>query len=209
MNTEIYAAATAILCGYLFGSFPTAYIVGRLKQGIDIREVGSRNMGTMNVIYTIGLAYGILVLIVDIAKGAATILLAQWLHTQLEIQLVAGAAAVIGHSFPVFLRFRGGKGGATCVGVLGCLMPIAAPIGAGVFVIILLITRYPTLSYSLALGCTPFVAWLTYDSGTLAVFSIALLLIPALRYIPRMKEMRSTGGSWHRVILRRGFKDRL
>ena len=124
MDTEIYSAAIAILCAYLIGSFPTAYIVGRLRRGIDIREVGSRNMGAMNVVYTIGVAYGILVLIVDIAKGVAAILLAQWLGTPFEIQLAAGATAVIGHGFPVFLKFRGGKGGATCVGVIGCLIGV-------------------------------------------------------------------------------------
>ncbi len=209
MDTEIYSAAIGIFGAYLIGSFPTAYIIGRLRRGIDIREVGSRNMGAMNVVYTIGVAYGILVLVVDIAKGVVTILLAQRLGTPFEIQLVAGATAVIGLGFQVFLKFRGGKGGATCVGVLGYLMPEAIFFGAGIFVIVLLVTRYPTLSYSLALGCSPFVAWLIYHSGTLALFSIALLLIPAIKYMPRIKEMRSTGGSWHRVILRRGFKDRL
>ena len=209
MDTEIYAIAIAILCAYLIGSFPTAYVVGRLKKGVDIREVGSRNMGAMNVVYTIGLAYGILVLVVDIGKGVAAILLARWLGTSPTIQLVAGGAAVLGHAFPVFLKFNGGKGGATSIGVLALLMPKAIPFGAGLFVAALLITRYPTFSYSLALACFPFVAWLIYHSGTLTLFSIMLLLILVARYLPRVKEMRSTGGSWRRVVLRRGFKDRL
>ncbi len=201
--------AIAIICAYLIGSFPTAYIAGRLKKGVDIREVGSRNMGAMNVIYTVGVAEGILVLAIDIAKGAAAVFLASWLGTPLPIQLLAGAAVVTGHAFPVFLKFHGGRGGATCIGVLIFLMPWAIPFFLGIFITTLLITRYPTISYSLAFICCPFVAWLIYHSGALVIFSIALLLIPAIRYIPRIKEMRSTGGSWRRVISRRNLKDRL
>ncbi len=210
--------ALAIIGAYLIGSLPTAYLVSRLRRGIDIRDVGTRNMGAMNVFYTVGVAYGILVLVVDIAKGVAAVLLARWLGvlSGVEpvvagvpvIELVAGGVAVIGHGLPVFLRFRGGKGGATCIGVLGLLMPWALPFGIGIFVIALLITRYPTLSYSLALACTPFVAWLRYESGALVIFSAVLLLIPATRYVPRVKEMRTKAGNWRHVFQRKGLQDR-
>lgn len=208
MDTTIYTAAIAIVCSYLLGSFPTAYIIGRLRKGIDIREVGSRNMGAMNVIYNVGTADGILVIFVDAIKGAAAVFLARWLGAPLEIQLVAGAVAIIGHSFPVFLKFRGGRGGATLVGVVIFLMPWLLAIGLPLFGLILLITRFPTLSYGLALLSAPFVAWLIYDSIEYVIYSIILLIILGLRYIPRIKEMRSTGGTWRRVTLRRSLKDR-
>ena len=204
----MYTAAIAIICSYLMGSLPTAYIMGRLRKGVDIRQVGSRNMGAMNVIYTVGIAEGILVLLIDMAKGAAAVFLARSLGTPTIIEFSAGAAAVIGHSFPVFLKFRGGRGGATCIGALLFLMPKALPIGLPLFGIILLITRFPTFSYGLAIVCFPFVAWLIYHSETLAVFSIILLLMLGIKYIPRMKEMRITGGNWRRVFFRRSLKDR-
>ncbi len=208
MDIVMYTAAIAIICGYLMGSLPTAYIMGRLRKGVDIREVGTRNMGAMNVIYSIGITEGISVLLIDVAKGAAAVFLARSLGMPPVIEFSAGAAAVIGHGFPVFLKFRGGRGGATCVGVLVFLMPWVLAIGLPLFGIVLLITRFPTFSYSLALACCPFVAWLIYHSGEYIVFSIILLLIPGIKYIPRIKEMRSTGGNWRRVVFRRSLKDR-
>ena len=199
----------AIICAYLIGSFPTAYIVARMRKGIDIRSVGSRNMGAMNVFYTAGFFEGLLVLAVDIGKGAAAVALARYLGVPEIAQLLAGVATVLGHIFSLFLKFRGGRGGATCIGVLVFLMPWGIPVYLGIFGASLLLTRYPTLSYSVAFLCFPFVAWLVYQEWELAIFSVGLLLIPAIRYIPRMKEMRTKGGSWGHVFLRRGFKDRL
>jgi len=208
MDSAIYTVATVIICSYLMGSLPTAYIMGRLRKGVDIREVGSRNMGAMNVIYTVGIAEGILVLLVDVAKGAAAVFLARSLETPAIIEFSAGAAAVIGHSLPVFLKFRGGRGGATAIGVLLFLMPKALIVGLPLFGIILLITRFPTFSYGLAIVCFPFVARLIYHSEEYIVFSIILLLMLGIKYIPRIKEMRSTVGNWRRVVFRRSLKDR-
>ena len=202
-------ATIAIISSYLMGAFPTAYIMGRLRKGIDIREVGSRNMGAANVIYQVGLAEGLLVLVIDVGKGAAAILLARWLEVPLAIQLLAGAAAVVGHAFPVFLKFRGGKGGAACVGALAVLMPQGIPIFLGIFTIVLLISRYPTFSFSVSLLSVPFFAWLIYHSAALVVFTVIMELILGIRYIPRMREMYAAAGGWRRVILRRSFKERL
>lgn len=216
MTNDIFSVAITLVGAYLLGSFPTAYVVGRLRKGIDIRKVGTRNMGAMNVIYSVGIVYGILVLLIDIGKGIAAIFLARWLLPPIEmfsgvpfaIQLTAGAIAVLGHIFPIFLGFRGGKGGAVCIGVFATLMPWAVPFGTGIFLLALLITRFPTFSYSLALCCTPFVAWLIYHSGWLALFSVVMLLILLIRYLPRVREMRSTGGNWRRVFVRKNFNDR-
>jgi glycerol-3-phosphate acyltransferase PlsY len=200
--------AIALVAAYLLGSFPTAYVVGRLRKGVDIRKVGTHNMGAMNVIYSVGLAYGILVLLIDAAKGIAAILLARWLEVPFTVELVAGGLAVIGHIFPVFLGFRGGRGGAVCVGLFSFLMPWGVPYGAGIFLLVLLVTRFPTLSYSLGLCCFPFAAWLIYDSGALVLFSAIMLLMLLAGYLPRIREMRTTGGSWKRVLHRRNLKDR-
>ena len=209
MINEILLISITLICAYLIGSFPSAYLAGRFRRGIDIREVGSRNVGAMNVFYKVGFVTGLLVLAVDIGKGAAAVALARWLGVPMIVELFAGVAAVIGHIFPVWLKFRGGRGGATIIGILIFLMPWGIPFYLAIFGLSLLITRYPTLSYSVAFLCFPFVAWLIYHSGALVVFSIGILLLPVIKYIPRVKEMRSSGGSWRHVFLRRNFKDRL
>lgn len=209
MTNEILLIPLAIICAYLIGSFPSAYIVGRAVKRVDIRQVGSQNMGAMNVFYKVGFWYGMLVLALDIGKGAAAVALARWLGVPLLALLAAGLAAVLGHSFPIFLKFRGGKGGATSIGVLAYLIPWGIPFYLAIFGISLLLTHYPTFSYSLAFICFPLVAWLVYHSWELIVFSAVLLLIPVIRYIPRVKEMYSKGGNWRRVLMRRNLKDRL
>ena len=209
MLDEALPIAVAIIGAYLLGSIPAAYIAGRLRKGIDIRQVGSRNMGAMNVFYRVGVVSGLLVLAVDVGTGAAAVLVARWLGVPVVVELIAGATAVIGHNFPVWLRFRGGKGGATVIGVLFFLVPWSIPVVLAVFSVLLLLTRFPTLSYGVALLCFPFVAWLIYHRGDYVAFSALLVLIPFIRYIPRIREMRSKGGSWRRVALRRNLKDRL
>ena len=208
MTNEVLFIAIALVAAYLIGSIPPAYITGRLIKGIDIRQVGTRNMGAMNVFYQVGFAVGLLVLAVDIGKGAAAVALARWLGVPEIAAWLAGAAAVIGHNFPVFLKFHGGRGGATCIGILVFLMPWAIPIYLAIFGIILLLTRFPTVSYSIALLCFPFIGWLIYQQWELAVYSVGLLLLPAIKYIPRIKEMHAKAGSWRHVFLRRGLKDR-
>ncbi|MFC1947620.1 glycerol-3-phosphate acyltransferase [Chloroflexota bacterium] len=205
---EVVSSIIAIVCAYLLGSLPFAYVITRKIKGEDIREVGTRNMGAMNTIYRVGFRWGLLVLLLDMAKGALAILVARWLNTPENIQLAAAGVSIIGHMFPVFLKFKGGKGGATAVGILALLMPKAIPLAVGIFILALLLTRYPTFSYGLALLCAPFVAWLGYESGKWVVFSVILLLMVLIRYLPRLLEMRSTGGNWKRVFIRKGLKDR-
>ncbi len=138
--------ALAIICAYLIGSIPSAYVAGRLRKGTDIRQVGTRNMGAMNVFYAVGFVAGILVLAVDIGKGATAVALARYLGVSEVVQLLAGVTAVLGHGFPIFLSFHGGKGGATSLGILFYLMPWSIPFCVAIFGVILLIVELPSLS---------------------------------------------------------------
>jgi glycerol-3-phosphate acyltransferase PlsY len=199
----------AVVIAYIIGSFPPAYVMGRLRKGIDIRQVGSRNMGAMNVFYQVGFIEGILVLATDIGKGAAAVALARFLGVPIAFQLLAGVAVVLGHNFPIFLKFRGGRGGATCIGILAFLLPWGIPAYVVVFGTTLLITRFPTLSYSIAFLSFPLVGGFVYQDWLLAVYSIGILLLPLIRYIPRIKEMHTRGGSWRHVFYRKGLRDRL
>jgi glycerol-3-phosphate acyltransferase PlsY len=199
----------AIISAYVLGSIPSAYLVARLRKGIDIREVGSKNMGAMNVYYQVGPKEAALVLLVDVGKGIAAILLARWLDVSLTFQLLAGLAAVIGHAFPLFLKFRGGKGGATTLGILLFLMPKAIPFFLIVVVIALVVTRNLTFGYGIGFIIFPFVAWLIYHLEPLIFFSIGLPVFVGIQYAPRLKEMHTkTAGSWRRVIKRGSLKDR-
>lgn len=215
--TTVLVIIVSLLAAYIIGSFPSAYIVGRLRNGVDIRTVGSRNMGAMNTFYRVGFWYGMLVLILDIGKGAAAVALAGFLtgfvdttsFILLLVRLLAGVVAVLGHAFPVFLKFKGGKGGATCIGVLVCLMPWGAPIYLALFGLVLLVSRFPTLSYAVAFLCFPFIGWLIYHQGALVIYSVAILIIPGVKYIPRVVEMRTKSGGWKHLFMRRNLKDRL
>lgn len=213
----------AIVVGYILGSIPSAYLAGRLRRGIDIREVGSKNMGALNVYYEVGAAEAALVTVADLGKGIGAILLARWLSgipapltaSFGPVTGTAGVAAVLGHVFPVFLKFRGGKGGATAIGTLIFLMPWAVPFLFVVFAIAVAITRNPTFSYSLLLVVFPFVAGFIYvdrygEPLALVFYSIGLGVFLGLQYIPRLKEMHAkAGGDWRKVIRRRSLKERL
>jgi acyl phosphate:glycerol-3-phosphate acyltransferase len=210
----------AIIVGYVFGSFPAAYLAGRLRKGIDIRDVGSRNMGAMNVFYQVSPPDAVLVTLADLGKGVGAILLVRWLLGKELISpfdFVTGltaTAAIMGHIFPVFLRFRGGKGAATAIGALIFLMPWAVPFLFTVFAISLLITRNPTFSYSLLLIAFPFVAGFIYvdhynEPLSLVFYSAGLGIFLGIQYIPRLKEIHGkAGGDWRKVIKRRSLKER-
>lgn len=206
---NILMVIIALVAAYIIGSFPTAYLVARFRKGVDIREVGSHNPGAMNTFYKIGFWDGMFVLMVDIGKGAAGVALAELLGVNLAVQMIAGVMVVVGHNFPVFLKFHGGKGGAACIGILLFFMPWGVPIYLGIFLLLMAIIRTPTISYSIAFIAFPFIGWYINHSWEFTVYSIGLVMLPLLRYIPRLLEMRQSGGSWKHVVYRKNLKDRL
>jgi glycerol-3-phosphate acyltransferase PlsY len=205
----IIAIVGVLVAAYIIGSFPSAYIVAKLRKGVDIRQIGSHNLGAMNVFYKIGFWDGMVVLLADISKGALGVWVAEVLGMGLPMQMIAGVVVVLGHNFPVFLKFKGGKGGAACIGILMYFMPWGVPIYLGVFLIIMAILRTPTISYSIAFFVFPLIGWLINHSAEFVIYSVCLVLLPLARYIPRLVEMRRTGGSWKHVVVRKNLKDRL
>jgi glycerol-3-phosphate acyltransferase PlsY len=215
MDNSVLLIIAAMVLSYLLGSIPTAYLVGRFNKKDDIREIGSKNMGAMNTFYSVGIVAGLIVLAVDIGKGTLAVFFTEkilslanqppdlWMY-------ISGVIVVLGHSFPVWLKFKGGKGGATCIGVLARMIPWGCPFYLGVFLLMLGVTRFPTLSYAIAFITFPFVAWLWYHNTILAIYAVVILVIPGMLYIPRIIEMRKKGGgSWKRVFKRSSLKDRL
>lgn len=152
--------ATAVL-GYLLGSIPFAFLAGRMRGGVDIRRIGSGNVGAANVLRARGARMGVAVLCLDVAKGAAAVLCAQRLGAGDEARALAGLAAVVGHVYPVWLRGRGGKGVATAAGAFGVLAPHATAIAAALFVAVVWLTRFVSVGSMLAAAALPPLVWHT------------------------------------------------
>ena len=151
---------------YLLGSIPAAVWIGKIFHNIDVRQHGSGNAGTANVIRVLGWKTGIPVLIIDLAKGWTAAMLPQFFHLAatgsallINLQILAGVTAIIGHIFPVFAGFRGGKGVATIFGVLLAIQPLLTICCLGVFLAVLLVTgivSVSSMSAGIAFPCFSF-----------------------------------------------------
>jgi glycerol-3-phosphate acyltransferase PlsY len=159
------ARVIAIVGAYLVGSIPAGYVVARLGGVEDIRRVGSGNIGATNVLRTLGWKYGLIVLGLDAAKGALGALLVRWSGGGRVEETVGGLSAMVGHLWPCTLRFRGGRGVATGLGLLAVLDPLAALVGAVVFVAVVASTRYVSLG--------------SISAASLAVVTLVLRRAPA------------------------------
>jgi len=156
----------AILAAYLIGGIPFGYLIVKLRTGRDVRSMGSGNIGATNVLRTTGRAWGVLTLVLDIAKGwVACALMERAAGASPEWIAAAGAAVVLGHAFPVYLRFQGGKAVASFVGVALHLAPWALAAAAAVFVITVAATRYISLGSILGAALFPFAVWILYHPG--------------------------------------------
>jgi glycerol-3-phosphate acyltransferase PlsY len=134
----------AVLFAYLLGSVPFAFLIAR-RQGVDLRQTGSRNVGATNVLRATGTSDAVTAMSLDALKGAAAVIVAQRLASGPATPVMAAVAAVLGHVYPVWLRFRGGKGVATAAGAFAVLAPVAAAAASGVFLAIAWFTRYVSL----------------------------------------------------------------
>lgn len=135
-------SAGVIILGFLLGSFPTAYLVGRWRQGVDIRGVGSRNPGATNIGREVGIVAGIFVLAADAAKGAIAIIVGQQLGVPTTVLYFTSLAAVVGHNFSPFLGFKGGKGAATVLGISMLMLWQITAISGAIGLLTLAATRH-------------------------------------------------------------------
>ena len=144
-----------VLVAYLFGALPIGLLVGRMVKGIDVRDYGSGNIGASNVWRTLGPLWGVVVFLADFCKGYFPTLLAGRVHDVSPwLPVLVGLAAVLGHNFSPFLKFKGGKGVATSLGVVYGLSPVAAALGFALWGVCLLITRYISVSSMIAAVAT-------------------------------------------------------
>lgn len=183
----------AIVIAYLLGSIPFAYIAARLKKGVDIRQLGGRNVGALNTMREIGVAVGFAVLFADIAKGSLAVLIAQWLGLSLIWVFVVGFAVVAGHNWSIFLKFKGGKGAATTMGVLLALVPREFGISFAIIVVIIVVTSNVRLAIGIGFALLPLIVWQFGGSGMLIIYSLVLPLFCGVRSLTEIK--RAAAGS--------------
>ena len=174
--------------GYLLGSIPTAYIAGRLLKGKDIRQMGDGNAGAQNAFRQLGAKIGIVVFIIDAGKGALAILIAQAANIPQVVVLFTGATVVIGHNWPVFLGFRGGRGESTTIGVLLTLVTQPMLILAGPTLATLIIKRNVILASVVLFVPLPLVCWWLEIPGTLIGYSIALPCLVGSTHFLRTRQ---------------------
>jgi glycerol-3-phosphate acyltransferase PlsY len=200
---ENSAITILIVFAYLIGSIPSSVWLGKRFYKIDVREFGSGNAGATNTFRVLGKKAGIVVLVCDILKGSLAVLLANLSFYQISsnqfvnLQLALGISAVVGHVFPVFAGFRGGKGVATILGIVICLTPITSALVLIVFLTVLILTRYVSLSSIMAGISYPILLKfiLKNDNQTLFIFSIfvsILLVITHKKNISRLLKKQES-----------------
>lgn len=213
----MFSLILLIILSYLIGSIPFAYIIGKIFKGIDIRKFGSGNLGSTNAFRTLGITYGILVQLLDIGKGLFVVsFLSNVMYDHLPfsnvtpfddltlVKIIAGISAVIGHTFSIFVGFKGGKGINTALGMLVSLSPIEVSVSAGFFILILLSSGYVSLGSVVASFVFPVTMFIRenifkveiYGYKTLIFFSLAISLF--LIYNHRSNIMRLLRGNENR-----------
>jgi len=188
---------------YLIGSVPFALLLARRWGAGDLRRIGSGNLGAANVLRASGVTASILVALLDIGKGAASVRLAASLTSNPVAPAVAGLAAIVGHIYPAWLRFRGGKGVATACGAFSVLSPLAVPPLLMVFVITVWVTKYVSLGSVLASLALPPVAYVTGSSSAAVVAACAASALIVFRHRSNLKRLRA--GTERRITL--GLRD--
>lgn len=177
-----------IFLAYLLGSIPTGLLLGK-AYGIDVRTEGSGNIGATNLYRTVGRKVGIITLLGDTLKGVLPVLAVKCSNLPVEYAAWVGLAAFCGHVFSVFLKFRGGKGVATALGVFLALSPVAVGIALMVFALLMLIWRYVSLGSIVAAAVMPIAVWLRGGSRVMVAVTTLIAVIVIIRHIENIKRL--------------------
>jgi glycerol-3-phosphate acyltransferase PlsY len=201
----MFNGIAVVIIAYLLGSIPSAYIVTRIVTGKDIRKLGGGNAGTLNVYDEVGKAAGLVVGFFDVGKGIAAISIAFWLldftsieqiSTSLLFIFAAGMAAIAGHIWSAFLKFTGGNGLATTIGVMSVILTEETLIALAVSLVIVVITRNPVLSLNLSLlVVVPISTWLLGKPPIFIVFPLLVALMLIIHFLPTARHALAKAGS--------------
>lgn len=197
------STALWLLASFLFGATPTSYIVGKLARGIDLREVGSKNLGATNLYRVLGWKYAIPVGLFDVAKGAVPVaLFGRWAGGPAWLPVALGAAAVLGHVYSPYVRFKGGKGVAAAAGMFLALAPLAVLIALPVWGLCLWLTGYVSLSSMIAAATFPVWVRLTAP-GALPTLWASVALAALIIFAHRANIRRLAAGTENRFRTRK------
>jgi len=183
---EAVRLAALLAVSYVIGSISPAYVFARALRGIDLREVGSRNLGARNAARILGRPFGVGVWLLDMTKGAGPVLLAAALGAPVAARLACGAAAVAGHNWPIWHRFRGGRGASTVMGATFVLLPAEMTIGLALWVVVSLRSGSLYLGGLVAYPTTVALAYLFGASGLLAWSPLVIAIPLMLRHVPAL-----------------------
>jgi len=172
------------VAGFALGAVPFSWILARLLGGVDIRRVGSGNVGATNVARSLGYGAGTAALLLDAAKGVAAVLLARTIAGpgRPAAEALAGGLAILGHNFTPFLRFRGGKGVATGAGVLGVLAPCALGVSIAAFIVTVVVTRTVSLGSVMAAAVMPVAVYLCDGERSVIVLAVLVAVLVIARH---------------------------
>ena len=191
----------AVIIAYLLGSISGAYIVTRIATGKDIRKLAGGNAGVRNVYREVGLRAAIPVAIIDVGKGAAAVAIAKFVLVAPPVFIVlAGLAAVAGHIWSIYLKFSGGNGPSAAIGVLSLIMTRELVIILGIMLVLTIVTRNPILSLNVGLISLPVSGWFLEQSWLAVIFSILLLLMMLLHFLPTAKAALAEAGSKEKLL---------
>jgi len=190
----------AVVAGYLIGSIPFALVLARRWGTADLRTIGSGNLGAANVMRVSGVTPGVLVAVLDLAKGAASVALAQRVRPDGATAALAGFAAIMGHIYPVWLRFKGGKGVATACGVFSVLTPAVVPPVLTIFLATVALTKYISLGSLLATIALPPIAYAIGSPPPSVFAAIAASVVIVIRHRSNLVRLRT--GTERRIGVR-------
>jgi glycerol-3-phosphate acyltransferase PlsY len=204
-----YGFILTALVAYLLGSIPTGFLVAKAR-GVDIRRVGSGNIGATNVFRILGKPAGVFVLLADALKGAVAVaatawFFCRWFHATPDAkeacEIIAALCAILGHNYTIWLYFKGGKGIATSAGVLAALVPEALLIILTIWIIVVGLTRYVSLGSIAASFTLPFASWLTHKSPTIIAITGAMGVLAIYKHKANIKRL--VNGTESRINLKK------
>jgi len=204
----VFSYIITAVAAYLLGSVPTGFLVGKAK-GVDIRTVGSKNMGATNVFRTVGKRLGILVLLVDALKGWAAVALVSKIAPHFlsqsapedYLKITGGICAILGHNYTCWLKFKGGKGIATTAGVMAALVPWAFVIVLLIFIVVFAATRYVSVGSITGAAALPFATWFTTNDRGLTTISAVLGALAIFKHKKNIQRLMN--GTENRIVFKK------
>ncbi|MDX9702486.1 MAG: glycerol-3-phosphate 1-O-acyltransferase PlsY [Candidatus Auribacterota bacterium] len=187
-----------LLCGYLIGSIPPAYILGRIVKKIDIREHGSGNVGFTNALRVLGVVPGVTTLVIDIVKGFLPVWLIGYYglfvsgHCSIPVDVgmaLCGIAVISGHNWPVYIGFKGGKGVATGCGVFLAIAPFSTLLTVSLWIIVLALFKIVSIASIIAVSVLPVIMILLHESPVIIMIAVVLAFVIVIRHRENIKRL--------------------